>query len=183
MSKHAPKPVISHSKPKSNIASKQASGTKPAYKIKPTAPNHEFPQPYSRLLLIGEHELEAVQGVYEEIATILKAGNPHEAVARLTAIALDESYYEYYDIDHPNKKETRPWTRLHAIGVLSFMGEAASAAIEPLLPLLDEEDDWLREEMPVFYASAGEAAIEPLRRLLHDPEADTYMRTGAGDSL
>ena len=104
-------------------------------------------------------------------------------MARLTGVALDASYAEYADLDHPSREDTRMYARLHAVGVLSLMGEAAQAAIDPLLPLLDEEDDDLREEIPLFYASVGQAAVEPLRRVLQNPDADTYMRTGAGDSL
>ena len=156
---------------------------RPARQSKPTLPQHELPAPYDRLLTLGSTNYDTWDAEHAKIATILTETNAQEAVARLTGVALDTSYAEYADLDHPSREDARVYARLHAVGVLSLMGEAAQAAIDPLLPLLDEEDDDLREEIPLFYASIGQAAVEPLRRVLQNPDADTYMRTGAGDSL
>ncbi len=172
-------------KPGGKQIGKQAVKAAPhaARKSKETLPQHELPAPYNRLLTIGSMDYEDAEAEYAKIADVLTASNPQEAVARLTGVALDTSYNEYADLDHPERDDARMWTRLHAISVLSLMGDAAQAAVDPLLVLLDEDDDDLREEMPLFYASVGQAAIEPLRRVLQNPDADTYLRTGAGDCL
>jgi hypothetical protein len=177
MSKAAPKPTTPKPRPKEKQASKAPR------KSKPTLPQHTFPTPYDRLLTLGDMGHENADSIYAGIADILKTGDAQEAVARLTAMALDESYYDYPDENDFDSKDPRAWTRLHAVSVLSHMGSAAEAAIDPLLPLLNDEDDWLREEMPIFYASIGEPAIEPLRRLLQDSDADSFLRSGAGDAL
>ena len=179
-SKSAPK-----NKPKDKPGGKTTGKTtpRPARQSKPTLPQHELPAPYDRLLTLGSIDYEAANAEYVKIAAALTEADPQEAVARLTGVALDASYAEYADLDHPSRDDARAHTRLHAVSVLSLMGAAAQAAVDPLLPLLDEEDDDLREEMPLFYASVGQAAVEPLRRVLQNPDADTYMRTGAGDSL
>ena len=178
MSKAAPKKASPH-KPKAKHSPPPP--PKPKRKAIPTLAQHLFAPPYSRLLTLGEVEPDAP--AYTDIAAELKRGNPQEAVARLTGIALDRLFEEYDVSDGMNMDDPRLWTRLHAIGVLTQMGEAAQAAVEPLLPLLDEDNDWLREEMPIFFAQMGQPAIEPLRRVLQNAEADTYLRTGAGDSL
>ena len=177
MSKAAPKPTPHKPNPK------QKPTPKASRKFKPTLPQHTFPAPYDRLLTLGDMGHESVEALYTGIADTLKAGNAQEAVARLTAMALDESYYDYPDENDLNPTDPRIWTRLHAVGVLSHIGSAAEAAVDPLLPLLDDEDDWLREEMPIFYGLIGEPAIDPLRRLLHNPDAGTFLRSGAGDAL
>lgn len=193
MSKTAPKDGPKNhgpkNKPKANVGGKQI-GKQPgkpashaARKSKETLPQHELPAPYNRLLTIGSMDYEDAEAEYAKIAAVLTEADPQEAVARLTGVALDKSYDEYADLDHPERDDARMWTRLHTISVLSLMGDAAQAAVDPLLALLDEEDDDLREEMPLFYASVGQAAIEPLRRVLQNPDADTYLRTGAGDCL
>jgi uncharacterized protein YecA (UPF0149 family) len=149
--------------------------------LPPNLPQHNFPAPYSRLPGIGDRDVPAL---YDEIAAELRQGDADAAAKQLLAMALDESYYDYYDPDDPNyQRETRGWTRLHALRVLMRLGDAAHLAIAPLLPLLAEEDDSLREEMPFFYAAMGKAAIAPLTRQLLDAEADTFERSGAGDSL
>ncbi len=178
MPKAAPKKTAPH-KPKGKQTA--APAPKPKRKAIPTLAQHLFAPPYSRLMTLGEVESDAP--AYAQIADELKRGNAQEAVARLTGIALDRSFEEYASADDFNMDDPRLWTRLHAIGVLMQMGSAAQAALEPLLPLLDDEDDWLREEMPIFYAQMGQPAVEPLRRILQNAEGDTYLRTGAGDSL
>ncbi len=184
MSKAAPKPKVKHAaKPNAGHSGKHSEkpAPKPKRKAMPTLPQHQFPAPYDRLLAMGEVDGDFV--AYKQFAGELGRGNAQEAVARLTAIALDRSFEQYDDDANPDLDDPRLWTRLHAVGILTQMGDAAQAAIEPLLPLLDDEDDWLREELPVFYAHIGQPAVEPLRRILQNGELDTYRRTGAGDSL
>jgi hypothetical protein len=150
---------------------------KPGKTRRPALSQHDLPAPYARLLTLGDQEADAV---YDEIATQLKAADPRAAADRLLKMALDETYYHYWDED---EDDPRIWTRLHAVRVLQRLGEAAHSAIELLLPLLDEDDDALREEMPFFYAAMGAEAIEALARALMDSEANAMLRSGAGDAL
>jgi hypothetical protein len=158
---------------------------RPAPKPKPPAarppnqPHHDHPQPYARLLTLGEEE---ESDVYAEVETELRKGDLSVAISTLLGMVLDETYYDYYE-EKVNENDPRSWTRLHAVRVLARCGPDAQTAIQPLLPLLNEEDDYLREEMPFVYAAIGEPAIEPLACLVNDAEADTWLRGGAGESL
>jgi hypothetical protein len=147
----------------------------------PNLPQHDLPDPYSRLLTLGEGDFESI---YDTVANTLKAGNAASAVHRLVQMVQDETYYDYDEefVESANE-DPRGWTRLHALRVLIRMGDAAQAGIEPLLPLLNDEDDYLREEIPFYYAAMGQPAIEPLTRILRDMKAETYLRAGAGESL
>ena len=147
----------------------------------PNFPEHDLPDPYARLLTLGT---EPAPEDYDAIAADLKAGDVRAAAAKLTEMVLDTSFYQYYDEKAgASNDDPRPFTPWNALGVLMRLDEAAQSAIEPLLPLLNSEDDWLREEIPVFYAAMGRPAIEPLARLLLDPDAETFARVGAGESL
>lgn len=148
----------------------------------PTLPQHEHPAPLSRLIMLGPDDFPET---YDQIAATLKAGRLQESAAKLLEMVLDESYYDYDEDDYQGGKtgDPRAWTRLHALRVLMRLGEPAQIGIEPLLPLLNEEDDFLREEMPFYYAAMGQPAIQPLANVLRDTKADTYLRAGAGDSL
>ena len=141
----------------------------------PDLPQHRFDAPLRRLMEVGDAEPEAL---YTQIAHTLKSQN--QSIASLVAIALDESYTQYADKD---EDDPRGWTRVHAVRVLEQMGEAAQTAIEPLLPLLSTEDDWLREEMPIFYSIVGVKAMEPLTRTIENADADPDLRIGAADAL
>lgn len=178
MSKSGPPPK---GKGKPLIPPSGPHGRKAAHRSKPTLPQHQFPAPYDRLLTLGDRE--DVTPIHQEIAALLKEQDARRAVKQLVAMALDETYYAYQDVDHWNPKETRDWTRLHAVGVLAWMGDAARQAVEPLLVLMSEEDDELREEMPIFYGRIGEPALDTLRRILFDAEEDPDVRVGASDAL
>ena len=151
----------------------------------PNLPQHAaLPEPYARLLDLNiEEEDEA----FEQIAEELKAGDADAAVQKLIEITQDESYYDYYmmysDSRDYDRLERRNYTPSQAVRVLSYMGEAGRAAIEPFLPLLNTEDDYLREELPLYYGAMGEAAFEPLLRTLNETDSDLYLRSGAGDCL
>jgi HEAT repeat protein len=148
----------------------------------PNLPQHNLPEPYARLMKLGYGDFESL---YDEVAKELRAASAEAAARRLLDMALDERYYEYDDEDYEGGPggDDRAWTRLHALRVLSRMGEAAHIGIEPLLPLLDAEDDYLREDAPFYYAAMGAAAVPALERTLADPDTPSYRRSGAGESL
>lgn len=144
-------------------------------KIRPSnLPQHDLPAPYSRLLTLGEGDFASI---YDTVAHAMRESDPETAAARLVQMVLDKTYQEYEEDD------PRVWTDLHALRVLMRMGAAAQAGIEPLLPLLNSDDDYLREEIPFYYAEMGQAAIEPLARIVRDDTADEFLRSGASESL
>ena len=156
-------------------------------KVKPpipaNLPQHNLPEPYATLQTMG---FEDEDEPFEEIAETLKARNPEEAAQKLIAMALDETYHAYAplypDFSDYMARETRMFAPSHAVRVLTFLGESAYSGIELLLPLLDSEDDLLREELPIYYGTMGLPAIAALTRTLQDA-AQEKLRPGAGDSL
>ncbi len=158
----------------------QAKGAKTA--TKPNLPAHNLPQPYSRLLTLGYGDFP---GIYDDTAQLLLHGDAGAAAKRLLAMVQDESFYDYDEEDYPGGEggDARGWTRLHALRVVGRLGEAGRVGIEPLLNLLDSEDDYLREDVPFYFAAMGAAAVEPLARTLMDAKAPSYKRSGAGESL
>ncbi len=147
---------------------------------KPLLPQHDLPAPFARLVTLGDTDAPEV---YEEVAAQIRSRDVQSGVKQLLEMALDESYYDYYDEDFPGEYDARSYTRLHAVRTLERLGAAASPAVEPLMPLLDEEDDWLREEMPFFFAAVVEDAIEPLSNTLMNAEEELFVRAGAAESL
>ncbi len=154
---------------------------KPKKPPKPDMPPHLLPSPYSRLFRLGKGEFPAV---YEAVAAELKQQDVHAAAATLLKMVQDETYYEYdEDEDVSEDGDPRSWTRLHAFSTFQLLGEAARIGIQPLLHLLDDDDDYIQEVSAYYYAAMGEPAIEPLMKILLDSEADTYLRAGAGSAL
>lgn len=88
-------------------------------------------------------------------------------------MTFDESFYDYYEGDDSPDGDPRGYTRVHALRALERMGEAAEVAIKRLMPLMNDEDDWIAEEMPVFYGYMGRPAIEPLKLALDEGGVDT----------
>lgn len=148
--------------------------------VPPNFPQHNLPAPYSRLQELGDQDLPEV---YDQIAAELKRTDAEAGAKKLMEMALDDTYYQYWDEDFPEEMDIRMDTRVHAVRTLERMGEAAYIAIEPLIPVMDEEDDWLNEEMPSFFAAMGQPAIEPLARVLMDVKQPEFVRSGAADSL
>lgn len=144
----------------------------------PMLPQHQLPEPYARLLTLG---IQDAKTVYDATAAQLRAEAPQAGMDRLVEMALDESYYTYENGVQP--PDPRIWTRVHALRTLGRFEAEAAFAVEPLLVLLPEEDDWLREEIPFFYAAVGEAALEPLAKLLLDPNADPEARGTAVECI
>ena len=85
-----------------------------------------MPSPLSRLLDLKD-ETEA--GIYEQIASEIKAGDANAAAKRLMEMALDETFYDYFEFypgeDEYFKYETRMIAPTHAVRVLSLLGEPA----------------------------------------------------------
>src|SRR5262249_27387476 len=76
------------------------------------------------------------------------------------------------------------WAPIHAMRALSQLH--AEAAIEPLIPLLDQtdDDDSLFDELPAVFAAIGPAAIPALSNYLNDLSHASFARvTAANDAL
>ncbi|MDB5297424.1 MAG: hypothetical protein JWO31_3407 [Phycisphaerales bacterium] len=69
----------------------------------------------------------------------------------------------------------------------ALLARPRGAAVGPLLPLLrrvvDDEDDWVGEELPEVFGRIGRAAVDPLRDFLADPANRTYARVAAAVGL
>lgn len=142
----------------------------------PDLPQHKkLDAPFRRLMEIGDDDPAAI---YAHIARALQT--VPEGAKRLAEIALDPTYSHYADHD---EDDARAWTRVHAVRTLERMGDAAQSVMESLTPLLNAEDDWLREEMPLFYGIVGEPAVPLLTQLVENKTADPDLRVGAADAL
>jgi tetratricopeptide (TPR) repeat protein len=73
------------------------------------------------------------------------------------------------------------WAPLHAVRLLGELG--AAEAVEPLLPLLAQENDWLNEMLPECFGRIGPPALAPLRALLFDRTHDIWARDRAAHGL
>jgi len=152
----------------------------------PNLPQHNLPEPYAQLTVLGEGEFP---DAYETIATKLLAGDSIKEIDTLIEIASDGKWYEYVDFDtfppdkDPFVTEARLSTPLHALCVLTQMGEAVLPRAERLLPLFCAEDDALAEEVGYFFGSLGEPVLPLLEAHLRDAESDPNIRAGVAESL
>ena len=67
------------------------------------------------------------------------------------------------------------WAPLHAIQVLGEL--EAAEAVQPLLTLLDQDDDWLDKYLPAALGRIGQPALGPLRDELFTASPEAF-RTG-----
>lgn len=73
------------------------------------------------------------------------------------------------------------WSSAHAWRALAQLG--ATEAIEPLITLFGQDDDWVTIDMPKVFSKLGAAAIDPLIAFLSDDDRDTKARILAADCL
>jgi hypothetical protein len=117
---------------------------------------------------------EAGQHPSEELLDRARALGP-AAIPRLIEMATDEALH-FAGEDSP-----AVWAPLHAVRLLGEL--QAAVAVEPLLPLLSWDDDWLGEELPVALGRIGMPSMAPLRDMLFDPSGDVFVRGRAGTGL
>ena len=104
----------------------------------------------------------------------LKAlGQP--AVQPLIAMATDERLHRA-DGDSP-----LVWAPLHAIQLLGEL--ETEEAVQPLLTLMDQDDDWLEHYLPIALGRIGQAALAPLRDELFAPTTNTGRPSRAAAAL
>lgn len=96
-------------------------------------------------------------------------------VQPLIAMATDESLH------YAEQESPQVWAPLHAVQILGEL--EAAEAVEPLLPLLEMDDDWLHEAVPEALGRIGQPALHPLRAFLYDRTHDPTVRAIAGDGF
>jgi hypothetical protein len=121
----------------------------------------------ARLRTIGE---KLPSKVFEAIRE-----HGQEAVAPLIEIVRE------YPGDDENAPVQKYWATYHAIQLLGDL--RAAEAVEPILDLLDEDDDYVDQHLPESLAKIGRPALEPLRARLFAPDADFYGVARAGNAL
>jgi HEAT repeat protein len=118
--------------------------------------------PLDQLLVLGEPEF----GHRKKWLDYLAMGFTAEHVPELVRMATDPS------LASDDSELPAAYGAVHAWRALGQL--RAEAAMEPLLRLLEDDDDWAREELPRALAMMGPPAFEPLRAALarwsRDPE-------------
>jgi tetratricopeptide (TPR) repeat protein len=97
------------------------------------------------------------------------------AVGPLIEMATDESLHG------AETESPEVWAPLHAIEILGEL--AAAEAVEPLLPLLAADDEWLDQLLPACLGRIGAPALPPLRAYLFDRSHDVWARSRAAEAL
>src|SRR4051794_11053942 len=120
-------------------------------------------QPLADLRRVGQHP---PRELLDRVAALGPA-----AVPRLIEMATAEELHGA-DQDSPEV-----WAPLHAIQLLGELG--AAEAVEPLLPLLDEDDDWLGPALAEAFGRIGRPALAPARDYLFDRARTLWARARA----
>ncbi len=98
-----------------------------------------------------------------------------EAVGPLIGVATDE------DLNWADQEGPEVWAPLHAVRLLGTL--RAAEAVEPLLDLLEMDDDWMRETVPLSLGKIGEPTIAPARARVLDPDQELWVRAHSADAL
>ncbi len=127
----------------------------------------ELSETLSELLQAGK---EPEQGLLDRVVAFGPA-----TVPALIEMATDETLHQ------ADSESPEVWAPLHAANLLGHL--QAAEAVEPLLPLLQMDDDWLAEALPEVYGKIGEPALEPLRAYLFDRTQGVWGRVTAARAL
>jgi len=130
-------------------------------------------------------QMEAIQnskrapGPYRSDAwpDYLQFGLRPEHVPDLLAMITDES------LDNADPDSPEVWASLHAWRAIGQL--RAPEAIEPLVGLLDELEDWdyWNEEVPYSFGMIGPAALPALSAFFLEPSHMMYARVTAGHAI
>lgn len=133
-------------------------------------PNTEpYRPPLDALLRLGDPR---GAGIPERRLTL---GINQEHAPQLVRMARDRALMT------ADSETLKVWAPVHAVELLKELD--TSAIVDGMLPLLDVDADWFDEPLVEIFARAGQMAVEPLRRYLHDSSRWTYGRANAGDAL
>jgi hypothetical protein len=126
-----------------------------------------YPQQMRGLLALGKPR-DGMQ--YDEWAEQLR-----DYVPDLIRMALDP------DLNDRPQHDRALWAPLHALGVLTAL--APAEAVEPLLVMIDWDDDWVGDQLVEFYAAVGENALPSLQAVARDTGHTETARDLAISSL
>lgn len=129
--------------------------------------SHNYQEPVAQLLTLGHPNLN--EG---ERLNYLDLGFTAKHIPQLLQMAQDVD-----ELLDPDKDVESAYAPVHAWYVLEQL--QAHEAIDPLIALLDIEDetDWITEEVPKVLTSFGAAVLEPVTKCLSNNSRDWYYRT------
>jgi HEAT repeat protein len=132
----------------------------------------DYPEPVSQLLTLGD-----CRGMHQW-PDFLALGIGPEHVPDLIRIVEDE------ELNGADSDSLEIWAPVHAWRDLGQL--RAEAAIEPLIEILwriDDEDEWVGEEVPTVLGMIGPAAVPKLTEYLADPGNGLWPRVAAAQAL
>jgi hypothetical protein len=132
-----------------------------------------YPPPVDQLL-----SLEPIETFGKEWLDYRQLGLAAEHVPDLIRMSVDEGLY-YAPAESP-----LAWAPVHAWRALGQFG--AASAVLPLLKLLDEvedDDDWVHEELPRVFTMIGPVILPELIQFLDDAERQSWARITIAGAL
>jgi hypothetical protein len=132
-----------------------------------------YQPPLDQLLALGRPEV----GNRHPWPDYLAMGFTGEHVPELIRMATDA------ELAAGDEDAAPTYAGIHAWRTLGQL--RAEAAIDPLLGLLDPDDDWMMDELPMVLGMIGPAAFEPLRSALTrgSREPDPWAAGAAANGL
>ncbi len=132
--------------------------------------DHDYQPPVDQLLTLGiDDRLKWNWPDY------LEMGFTEKDIPGLIRMATDEQ------LNNADGDSPEVWAPLHAWRTLGQL--KAEEAVEPLLSLLDLDDDWSREEIPEVMAMIGPAAIPYLDKYIENNTHKEFARISAAHAL
>ncbi len=101
-------------------------------------------------------------------ARVGRAANWKPFIPDLERMILDKGLLSGWPVEPPS------WAPLHALCLLGHLRAHQSAG--RLLPLMDQEDDWLSDLLPSIWAEMGPQAAEPLWAYIQDRQHNPEQR-------
>jgi tetratricopeptide (TPR) repeat protein len=140
---------------------------RPSQKTVLPAAAEKYPAPMRALFTLGKPKPDYS---YSELAENLR-----EYVPQLIQLALDG------DINKLKETDPAVWSPLHALAILGELRPVE--AVEPLLEMMDWDDDWMETQLPEVYGAIGASALPALKAFAVDSSNDQWARGRALASL
>lgn len=133
-------------------------------------------QPIAQLLTLGETRMH-------DERDYLKMGFTVEHIPDLIRLVEDEDLRDM-PWDDDGHVPPQVYAQVHAWRTLAQLNAAeAVPAFIGLLHFIDEDDDFVGEEIPKMLGKLGAPAIDPCRDYLTDMNNNLFSRVGAGHAL